>query len=197
MITIKEKNQAFSKMSKMHKRIAIAKDVIAQVKAKKFKASPGTYCKLKLNKRHKFKTEGEVELQLLMEDGAINKCNVCAIGSIFASKVSIGNKFKIEVRDVGGWGDSELTIDTDLDDDDMMPSLRGIYTEKELRLIEYVFEGSDIGGFHDSELYEFHKTVQSYKKVYRKAEDRLIAIMENIINNEGIFKLENLTLKSK
>ncbi|MEK6829068.1 MAG: hypothetical protein AABY15_02995 [Nanoarchaeota archaeon] len=181
-----EQNKTFAKMGKMQKRVAIAHDVIASIKANKFKATPGTYCELKLNKKHKFEGAGDVELQSLMESGVVEKCNVCAIGGIFASKVAIGNKFKVSVEE-DYWNDNKLGIETDVDDDELLiENLDGIYTERELRLIEFAFEGEDIRGeFYDEEI--DIDALNSYKKVHKKADERLIAIMQNIIKNEGKF----------
>ena len=183
-----EGNKAFAKMGKMQKRVAIAKDVIASINSKKFKATPGTYCQLKLNEKHEFEKEGKVELQTLMETGVVEKCDVCAIGGIFASKVAIGNKFKVDIQAEDYWSDSQFVIETDTDDDELLiENLKGIYNEEELRLIEYAFEGEDIGFRHNDESDEFHKKALSYYKVYKKADERLIAIMQNIIRNEGKF----------
>lgn len=190
-MTINKKNEAFAKMTKMEKRIAIAKDVISQVRAKKLKASPGTYCYLNLNRKQKLDKKGRVELQTLMNDGAIASCDVCAIGGIFASKVSIGNNFKVKVSK--NWINEKLEIeDESIEDDDMVKSLKGIYTERELRLIEYAFEGKDIYDIFDKKPDNFHDALKNFYKEYKKSENRLIAIMENIIRNEGEFKPEDI-----
>lgn len=184
MKTIKEKNEEFAGMSKVQKRIAIAKDVISQIRAKKFKATPGTYCELKTSQK-KLKLSGSVELQTLLEEGAINKCNVCALGGIFMSKVSLGNKFNLNSR--------YDKIQTHIDDDEMISNLRGIFSELELRTIEYAFEGGDINSSFLGKPMHFHARLRSYSKVYKKSEDRLLAIMENIINNKGKFVPEDLS----
>lgn len=193
---IKEKNKSFSKLGKMQKRVMIARDVIAQVKAKKFKVKTGTYCDLKINKKYKPEVEGELELQSLMESGVVEKCTVCAIGGIFASKVSIGNKFNINVEN-DSWDDEnpDLRIDNELSDDEIFKNLENIYSSEELRKIEYAFEGNDIDDSFWHEEDEFHKNILSYSKVHKNVDNRLIAIMQNIIDNNGKFKPVFVTKK--
>lgn len=197
---IKQRNAKFAKMTAAQKRLAIAKDVLAQLKKKKFVAESGSYCTLNTSKVLTRKdigiSEGEgyktvdIELQPLLLDGTIASCDVCAIGSVFMSKVLLGNKFKITADSYSDSGEDSVDLETDLDrDHDMVESLKGIFTEKQLRLMEYAFEGEDIKEIFFDSPEKFHLKVDEFYYEYTSDESRLKAIMQNIIKNEGTFKL--------
>lgn len=184
---LKSQNEAFEKMSKSEKRIAIAKDVIASIKSGKYNAQKEVYCSIDVNPEYNFEKKGKSELQTLMHSGAISSCTVCAIGGIFASKVFLGNKFKVSVNEKF-WSDELEIENTYIEDTEMMGSFRGIYTIVELREIEYAFEGWDIRDSFKNRSEEFHYNMINFYDKYPDVELRLIAIMKNIIKNEGNFK---------
>ena len=168
--TIVKNNDRFNKLSKMEKRVAIAKDVLEQIKIKKFKPAIGGYLNL----------DEPIEEEINIQELLITKettCRVCAIGGIFASKVILGNKC-----------DTTLDrYDTGLDDDIMIDNLKSIFSEKELRKIEYAFEGFDVSygdmNFSDKECSKYETFFESFENT----EHRLKAIMLNIIKNKGKF----------
>lgn len=184
---IKANNEAFRKMTKREKRIAIAKDVISSIKSHKFIPKPGVYMELVFGNKQEIKERVEeknkLELQNLLLDNSIETCNVCAIGSIFASRVCLGNSFKIDGDEIYSY--SELI----LNDDDMLDSLKSIFNEKQLREIEFAFEGDDITGFFYLKPDKFHEKYTAFYDKYNNSSDRMIAIMKNIIKNEGEFKI--------
>lgn len=188
---IQKKNDEFIRMSKAQKRIAIAKDVLVQLDAEKMKAGD-TYCEIQFEslKSEEFGLKEyvskKVELQTLLPK--VKKCKVCAIGSMFISKVALGNQCKVDVEDY--FGEGKAIVDSNLNDDDMIiRNLKGIFTKTELRYIEYAYEGRDVDGSFTSRSENFHDTVEKFYKSFRSRTFRLRAIMENIIKNEGTFKL--------
>ena len=194
--TIKEKNAAFNKLTKAEKRVAIAKDVLEQLDLKKYYACSGTYFKLELNSYELEFKEGESLQEYLVDNSKVESCSVCAIGSIFASKVRLSNKFNIDHYH-DGIDDHELA----LYDHDMEYSLNEIFSEEQYRLMEVAFEGNDIIGLFTEEEDPEYKSkseltakdkrylaaIKFYDN-YRNSEDRMRGIMLNIIENKGKFK---------
>lgn len=185
---IKARNIAFEKMSPAQKRVAIAEDVIASLRAKKYTADSGTYCDIYIKEDIEsapVKRGAKVELQEILLSDKIEACNVCAIGSMFASRVAVGDSFKVNAANCKSGGYLDLNNSSQL-----IKTLDGIFTTEELRYIEYAFEGQDIKHKFNKKPEEFHAKVD---KFYYKYEDddnkRLTVIMKNIIKNEGTFKL--------
>lgn len=170
----KKKNKEFKEMSKLEKRVAIAMDVKESLRAKKYIASAGTYVDF-------IKTGSDfscgITLENMLKDDV--KCEVCAIGSMFLSHVK-KSKSKQEIV---------------TDDDEMCEIMDDIYTEKELRILEFFFEGSDIANtFTDNHgdikncYTQLSKNVEAFSDFYGDNDDgRLTAIMDNIIKNKGRF----------
>lgn len=171
--SIEKNNTKFTKMSKAQKRITIAKDVIASLRLGKFNASPGTYFSL-ADKNYREEEARPSDNQALLLDTAIS-CEVCAIGAIFASKVRSGNKCNL---DLGGSPDDNILIN----------NLKGIFTEKELRIIETAFEGEAQSNMVNDNI-EIEAANWFRNNHPDKDDKRLIAIMKNIIKNKGTFVL--------
>lgn len=174
---LKLENAKFKKLSKPEQRIAIAKDVIAQIKAKKFVAGH-TYFQLGKNELNPPQTYEAVEKKLqLGECIAQVGCEVCGIGSLFASAVLKNDKLKFEdfydvreqeVEYLGKW-----------------------FSKKQLDLVEVYFEqdleagyGADYRDTHswEDEIFPDHPIVSEPDD-----DRRLIMIMENIVSNDGKF----------
>lgn len=92
---LKKANAKFAKMSKTQKRVAIAKDVIAQIKCEKF--IPETSIYVSFAKPLGPKDEGK-ELQKLLP--LVGECTVCARGALFLSSVRKFNACEFQGVDV-------------------------------------------------------------------------------------------------
>lgn len=168
-----EKNKTFAKMNKFEKRVALAKDVLASLKAKRYIAEAGTY--VSIYEKGEYKDISSVNISELNNTGV--ECTVCAIGSLFLSnkKQQAGKKL------------------TDADGSIMSKSLRGIFTEKEMRMLEYMFEGEDVGNLFHGVKTTLAKDMDSFYEKYNPHgnsdydEKTLKAIMNNIIRNNGNF----------
>ena len=169
---IKNKNKTFSKMNKMEKRVALAKDVIAAIKSKVYDAEAGTYLT--------FKEDGitvDDDNFSVSKEELNNKnitCSVCAIGSLFVSKIR-----KTKIKNI-----------TEVDDGLMVKSLSGIFSELELRTLEYLFEGRDIdSNFKYNSMYnsKFHSDCTDFFISHPDDKSRLLSIMKNIVKNNGQF----------
>lgn len=119
----------------------------------------------------------------LKTDGAT--CEVCGIGSVFASMVNIGNQ-----STCSEFGLNKIWVGYGLSDDKMRNKLDGVFSEEHRVLIETAFEknaglGMDNEGATE-EPENLGKAV-SFGKKYRLPHNRLKAIMNNIIKNKGEF----------
>ena len=164
--TLQKRNDKFKALTNKKKRLAIAKDVILAVNQEKFIPKEGYgYYTLEGEKANEdgeisYDAGDDVEVQGLLNDGM--KCNCCAMGAVLMSKIRLGNDCTL--------GKLEHSSDSFI-----IRELEGIFSRHELRTMEHVFEGE--GDFSEMEFY----------KRYNNAYDRLIAIMENVIENDGEF----------
>lgn len=188
---IKDSNKAFKSMSKADKRVTIAKDVIAQLKAKKFvaKASHGYFNSAKVDKKiDNSNVNDHFELQDVIKDRGVT-CKVCGIGSLFACEVLRNDNFKIQ-KDYSWQSDATSFID----DETIAKRLVGIFDRGQLDLIEAAFEKRIVNDKTNT-LEDWNEDptnlgdkALNFGKRYHKDNDRMIAIMENIIKNKGTFK---------
>jgi hypothetical protein len=172
------------KLTKAEMRVAIAKDVIAQIKAKKYNPVQGCWV---------IWVDGPDYDDWLVDNSAncrvdvqkytksIKKCNVCALGSLFVSAV---NKY----NNVYG---TYMTVSTDQvfdtsETNNRSPLLR-YFTINQMRLIEYTFEGG-MGAVYFDDLKQMKGKADAFYSQYPDDKDRLLAIMKNIIKNNGTFK---------
>lgn len=190
---------AFTELSKPAQRVAIAQDVIKNVIAGHLMPTRGFWL-----------VDAEEELVRLSEDRdnrqvqevlKTKKCEVCAIGALFASTVETYNCLTFDEL-------QNKCEDADNDYDDyntgaglslaqIMPYLTDFFSEDQLILIELAYEGG-YGGFDEDQYIEAVSSTEgdcsdilerAYTIFSNESEDwrRLIAIMQNIIDNNGTF----------
>ena len=204
---VRKTNTAFMVASPAEKRVMIAKDALERLKSKKIIASSGEFVEFgswetkfaedyfgsdKWFKQYKGK-----EFQKILPK--LEECNVCALGGLFTSQVRLANNCKVT---------SEELEYSALDMTDRMKQMK-YFSRKQRALIELAFEGGN-GYFswdahnadQDPETYgvsedEYEAAVAFYNKYhdYDKSDEdqdkeRLIDILENIIKNNGTFKLD-------
>lgn len=99
-------------------------------------------------------------------EGIAKECEVCAKGALLLTA------FKL----YDGKGFAEINSPYGLYDDFILEQLDGLFSRTQLHLIEAVFEGWKDG-----------PTKQFYYDHYND-EDRLLAIMQNIVDHNGTFK---------
>jgi hypothetical protein len=203
---IARRNAAFKKASPAQKRVLIAKDVIAQVKAKRFIAQSGIWAAI-CDKDGKFVSHNNVlkpadaQVQSLFLSGDVAKCNCCALGGILMSCTLYNNHQSLK----------DLNQDLDIsckvkNGEKFSNGLHRFFSRRQLALIECAFEGGS-GGFivykkfdADGNIHIFSASllrnvprvtlerVLDYWKDYPKPDRRMYAIMQNIIKNKGTFK---------
>jgi hypothetical protein len=158
---IEKQNKAFHRMSKKNQRLAIAKDVLAQLRLKKYRATPGAY----FSSQEVDDAIDEIEIlqEVLLEKSPV--CNVCALGSAAVSLCRLGDE--ADIHDVS----SPHAL------------LHEIFGDQ-IQLMELAFEGEDINDDWD----ELPKEAIRFYERYPDDTKRLAAIFRNIIRNEGTFK---------
>lgn len=176
-------------LSTKEMRIAIAKDVLAQLKAKKIVATRGCwtddpklgsiddFASTQLEKADK----DSVEIKACDYASKVNKCRVCALGSLFLSGIRLYNGVSWTLNKE----DAFFDLSHDLFDDIEKSPLNKYFSTKQLQLIEATFEDGDGSCWLSSD--RDHVLARAYYVKYRDAEKRLIGIMNNIIDNEGTF----------
>jgi hypothetical protein len=168
---IEKQNAAFHRMSNKRQRIAIAEDVLAQIKARRYVAEPGTYVHSdELNNLVSDQTNEEpFDLQKALL-GKAPECNVCGLGAAFCSMARLGDRVGME------------------DADEVHVHLKPIFGGHQLVLIESAFEGDDFSGSNWDLSEEELKACMKFHAKYSDDDKRLAAIFRNVVKNNGTFK---------
>lgn len=171
---IRDRERRFKRMSKARKRVAIARDVIEQIRIRKIVPEEKTWvnvCEWKNGR-----PEGEDLRQALIK---AKECSACALGAIFVCSVfrdpgervsGISNTYYYE-HEVGGA-------------DDIHNKLRKYFTNKQLRMIELAFEEGNGWAFTEDSRDE---DAVRFGMQFSSPAHRMEAIMNNIIDNNGTF----------
>jgi len=172
------------KLTKAEMRVAIAKDVIAQIKTAKYNPMQGCWVEEVDGPDYDdwlFDNSRNCTVDVQVYTKSIKKCNVCALGSLFVSAV---NKY----NNVYGtyWSVSTNEVFDTTETNNRSPLLR-YFTIKQIRLIEYTFEGGMGAVCFDDDHPMVNKAYAFYSR-YPDSKDRLLAIMKNIVENKGTFK---------
>lgn len=184
---LRKSNAAFKKATKAEKRVMIAKDVLAQIKAKRYIAESGTWVDANWNILSEI--DGTESVQKLFADRTIETCNVCALGGLFMSCTNLNNNTCVDDINYGGEG-SELGAMIEYGDT-LSNGLNKIFSKKQLQLIEVYFERGDgwfgEDGFSGDYIGEDSRHVKDFNDAYPDDDERLVEIMKNIVANDGTF----------
>jgi hypothetical protein len=182
MKEINKLNEEFKKATKAQKRVMIAKDVLAQIKAKRYFAESGCWVQPNIKAACEKNLKDEDSVQELFAKKKIKSCNVCALGGLFMSCINLNNNTTVEDLK------KEFYIgDFVYDDSKISNGLNRIFTQKQLMLIETYFEGSQ--GYFKGDNEKTLVFLESYDD-----DERLEMIMQNIIDNNGTFKPKKLDI---
>jgi len=184
---IKKWNDYFKSLTKEEQRIAIAKDVLLQLKKGKYTAESGTYIRIDDIPYEEYEKSFQEEFNNL-------SCNCCALGSCMASLVKFTNKATID--------------EVENENDKVWNRLFKYFSREQLLYIEWAFEGWNInkeGNWNDlpevGDLLNGRANLK-YQKKYKETLEKCLEfhnkygdsntilkkIMLNIIKNKGIFK---------
>lgn len=190
------------KLSKDKKkaRIQIAKDVLKLIDTV-LNVKKGTYGNFTVLKKGGFvdKSPEEIDLrtllvQVLKQEAEFNGvgCEVCAKGAVFIAHVLRFDKLNLD--DVNNFLDDNRAA-CFVEEKVITKSVSSYFRKKTLDQIEDAFEAYCINGpFFDS---SYDKALASWQAHYPYAENRLAAIMKNIIRNDGTFKFREVVPPKK
>lgn len=171
----------FNKLPKITQKKMIAKDVIAQILAKKYVAKQYQYIEIKM-KGKTYQTPSSYQVENLDIQKALlemEKCRVCAIGSCILSIA----KFKDDLV-FGEVTNSSIMYSSS---SKARRKLETVFTEDELAMMEAIFENGKSYAYILLESLR-KKCSEIYKK-YTSQEKRLLGIMEHIVKH-GTIKLD-------
>jgi hypothetical protein len=193
MIKIDKLNEEFKKATKAQKRVMIAKDVLAQIKAERYFPKRGEWARPLWSDDQKsidIKLDPNSSIKDAFKSKAINSCKVCALGGLFMSCTNLNNNTTV------GDMKTEYYIGEFVNDDVKISNgLNRIFTQKQLMLIETYFEGGE--GYFKSYSHHFSYSDEKLLVIFFKSfddDERLKMIMQNIIDNNGTFKPKKLNI---
>jgi hypothetical protein len=166
--------QPFDKLPKNLQKIFIAKDVIAQIRIGRIKPARDGYINLPF---------GGVGDNRSVKDhfDELNGCTVCGLGACLISTIKYKNTLTFD----------DLT-DAFSTSNRIKSLLLSVFSLRETALIEACFEQGD-HQFADKQNYQMDYDewwrCKDFFNRYRKSYDRLTAIMQNIIDNNGEIKI--------
>lgn len=185
MSTIKTRNAKFKAADKAQKRILIAKDVLAQLSARKFRPKQGAFVRMTFRKA----PESGTQVCNLIEDSAPRvNCQACALGAMMLSEIRHTNALKVKSVEDGEGG-------IYFERDDQGDRLGKYFSTTQLRLVEIAFERG-VGYYRDEEDHSIwggtsfsirEKRAKAMFPLSKSPAKRMRAIMENIIANGGKF----------
>ncbi len=166
------------------KAVKFANEVLTFVlKDKRFSIDSGNYFLVRLDDDAKY----ESNVKKLFKNEKNMKCEVCALGALYAAKVNRENQVYLGAKI--SWSSSTFEVPTSL-------PIRGIIGDHNASAIECCFEQS-VGFCEDSYNDEFveicrHAAYTYTTLTFRK---RLYQICKNIIKNNGVFLPKGVKLE--
>ena len=163
-------------------RVAIAEDVIKTLAVGRMTAVQAGY--FNLDVWTKASDDSFEAAALSVRDKGKTRCRVCAIGAAAICAVGLYNDAPV-MESI--WRTAGYYVPHDTDSESMREVLARWFTRKQLDLIECAFEMSDEheeGGSSES----VRETAVYFGEDYGEPRERLEAIMQNIIDNNGTFK---------
>lgn len=185
------KTKTKKRLTKSQMRVEIAKDVISQINSKKLIPETGIW--MYDPKLGSIDDHIENLIDKAMEDEKndtcrfepfnardftkrVNRCKVCALGSIFVSAVNLYNgvEFKSGNEACEAFESLELS------------PLSKYFSPHELSFIETCFEGEDSAHWTDIDGKDSAIAI-AYNRSFPSSKSRLVSIMKNIVRNKGNF----------
>jgi hypothetical protein len=186
--------QTLETMSKAQARILIAKDVIAQLRCGKMESTPMTYLDIYTKDGvDQLFTDADVKKGRDVRDvlkRRMKKCNVCAKGAIFISTIMKFDRLPVDEKVMPRFAQQD---DENLSEMASEGDYRGFFTPRQLDLLEHVYECGLVGDmFFEATTAQFEGRNALSKRFPRRVKDkeRLIVMMQNVIDNNGTFKPE-------
>jgi len=189
---IAEDNAKFKAMNAEEKRVAIARDVLAQLKAEKLIARAGTFLTGQNGDNIvPPETDKDEELQTILQNTEV--CEGCAIGGMFMCAVKKANKLKVgslESFDFSRATHASRHGLPEITEDDAFNYLSKFFSRNQLDMIETAFEFGDGARSSDDASADFVRDIEDDS-------ERMRLIMENIVVNKGKFVPKNKPIIGK
>lgn len=178
-------SKSFDEMSQRERAVAVAEDVIKTIRAENnIQIRKGSY----FGGRFKLDVVDEnAELQHLLPEIERQGCSVCARGAAFLSHVRLFDNFKAS-RVLGRTDDHDFNYDAGCGWHTTENTLQDTFSEQTRNLIECAFEMSRNHRYGVS--LELAQGAVEFGVRFPKDDERLVAIMENVIANDGEFTVE-------
>jgi hypothetical protein len=170
----------FNKLPRSEKAVLVAKDVIKQIKAEHYFATPGDYISLTYDKE---KIRESASAQECLINNKL-ECEVCIRGAIFVSAVRFKNKLTVEQVEYAGFNDvhgRRTNANTFTKD---------IFSKSQQELMEEFFEANE----YSSQECNTKDTIAVRAYAMDVAENRvldadvrMVEAMKNVIRNDGKF----------
>jgi uncharacterized protein YkuJ len=179
--------EEFDALPKNEKAVLVAKDVLAQIDAKRYVPEVGRYLKV-IDDREAYELDDNDDIRTNFDK--VPQCQVCALGSMLLSCTRLGNKLRFEDIDLTGMSIYKFH------NEKIKSLFESIFDGYQLLLIENAFEGAS---YHDKRYskhilnFELNEDdfirCNNFYNLYETDNERLIAICDNIIKNKGTFKI--------
>lgn len=179
---IARSNKEFEKMSPSEKRVQIARDVLAQLAAKRLIATPGTWLAGRGESDLFTHEESDNDQELQKVLAKTKQCTGCALGGMFMCAVERADKLKIQ--DLS----SEALSTRQMQTDDVFDYMKKFFSREQLEQIESAFEQGE--GF--AQTYDASDWLEDVEE----PSERMRLIMENIVANKGKFVLSKPPVKT-
>jgi hypothetical protein len=174
---LKRGETAFWKSTAAQRRVLIAKDVLKQIASKRLVPTTGVYTRGRL----KSKPDASDSVSTIGAREAIAampKCTACAVGSVLVSGALLGNRCTLGDLGQGYTNTENLSLDRE--------HAARYFTISQLDLMEVAFEGDELGWLKISD--KQLAMARAFHNKHGTDKECLIAIMKNVIRNEGTFK---------
>lgn len=195
---IRRRNARFARLTKAQQRVAVAREVLARLDAKRIvPASMYLLAPMLASDFRSLVQRGEAagaDASVLVEQ--LPGCRACGIGSMFLALVSLRDKLPLQV----GFDTRDSMVD--------YIAGTGLFTKEDTAMVEFCFErgerGTTISNLGSMRHPEYLATLDSDVDLYDRLsyldvsltdeadggrETRLRMIMENIIGNRGRFSI--------
>lgn len=171
---IERENALFRKLSAPRKRVALARDGLAQLASGQLIATTGTWVNIDDDAAVPSGTDSDTDLRDVIGE---QTCETCALGGLFVCAVKRVDALKISELENGEYVEySDVGVETE----DVFAYLRKFFSESQLNAIEAAFEqgnGVASGSY----------AARSFASDIDDAELRMRLILENIVANKGTF----------
>jgi hypothetical protein len=192
-----ERNKEFLALPAKEQRLAIVNDAIDQVLLNRYNVTLGRYFEIEVTPR----VNKTTDLQKLLTGAHPVACSVCARGAVFASAVRLSNGVETSEGSLKRYGllrpaRRVFGRGTDV----FCRKEEEAFDNRQLRLIECAFEmtsshrdqGRSCEGLGSGISIDEAFIAVDFGVHYNSEEERMLAILQNIINHDGLFAPEDL-----